>query len=255
MGEGRLAGQTVVMTGGGRGFGEHMAVAVAAEGANTIIVDRDGDNAARVAEGISSSGGVAHAIQTDVSNEGQVGDMTAAVVAKFGAIDVLVNNAGIAGDADPFPELTLDAWNEIYAVNVAGCFLCSRAVLEGMIARGAGHIVYISSGLCRPGSRNIRGLMYISTKYAVEGLAWGLSVHMEPHGIRVNTIRPNLSDTNLYDGYDRSFIEGVEVWKPTLTVGPLLHLLCDSNATGTVLDATDWHIERGSADELTYINE
>lgn len=251
---GRLEGQTVIMTGGGRGFGEHMAHAVAGEGANTVIADRDVDNAERVAADISSNGGSAQAIATDVSDEQQVTKMVADVIERFGKVDVLVNNAGIAGAADPFPELTMDAWKEINDVNVAGCFLCCRAVLPDMIDRRSGHIVHISSGLCRPGMRNIRGLMYLSTKFAVEGLSWGLSVHMEPYGIRVNTIRPNLSATALYDGYDRSFLDGVEVWKPTLTVGPLLHLLCDSDASGEIVDATDWHQERGSADALTYIN-
>ncbi len=251
---GRLEGQTVIMTGGGRGFGEHMARAVADEGANTVVADRDADNAERVAGDIASTGGTAQAIVADVSDEHQVAKMVADVIDRFGQVDVLVNNAGIAGDADPFPELTLDAWNEIQSVNVTGCFLCCRAVLPDMIKRRSGHIVHISSGLCRPGVRNIRGLMYLSTKFAVEGLSWGLSVHMEPYGIRANTIRPNLSATALYDGHDRSFLDGVEVWKPTLTVGPLLHLLCDSEASGEIVDATDWHQERGSADELTYIN-
>lgn len=251
---GRLEGQTVVMTGGGRGFGEHMALAVADEGAHTVVADLDGDNAGRVAGEIAARGGSALALDTDVGDEGQAADMVAAAIDRFGRIDVLVNNAGVAGAADPFPELTLDSWNETYRVNVTGCFLCCRAVLPHMIERGSGHIVHISSGLCRPGVRNIRGLMYLSTKFAVEGLSWGLAVHMEPHGIRVNTIRPNLSATALYDGYDRSFLKGVELWKPTLTVAPLLHLLCESDATGEFIDAAEWHRARGTAAELTYVD-
>ena len=252
--DGQLAGQTVIMTGGGRGFGEHMALAVAERGANTVVADRDRDNAERVAGDILARGGTALALAADVGDERQVAAMVAATLDRFGAIDVLVNNAGVAGPADPFPELTLEAWNEVYRVNVTGCFLCCRAVLEPMMERRSGHIVHISSGLCRPGVRNIRGLTYLSTKFAVEGLSWGLSVHMEPYGIRVNTIRPNLSATALYDGYDRSFLDGVEVWKPTLTVAPLLHLLCDSDASGQFIDAAEWHRAHGSAEELTYIN-
>ena len=251
----RLDGQTVIVTGGGRGFGEHMARAVADKGASAVIVDRDFDHAERVAGEITASGGSAVALHTDVGDEQQVANMAAAVIDRFGRIDVLVNNAGIAGAADPFPELTLESWNEVYEVNVTGCFLCCRAVLPDMIKRRSGHIVHISSGLCRPGVRNIRGLMYLSTKFAVEGLSWGLSVHMEGYGIRANTIRPNLSPTALYDGYDRSFLSGVEVWKPSLTVGPLLHLLCDSDGSGEVIDAAAWHTERGSAAEMTYVSE
>ena len=252
---GQLDGQTIIVTGGGNGFGEHMSRATAAEGANTVIADCDAGGGERVVAGIRSNGDSAVAIETDVGDEDQVGELIAKVMNRFGRIDVLVNNAGVAGDVSPFPEQSLDAWNQINRVNVTGCFLCNRAVLPHMIARKSGHIVHISSGLCRQDIRKIRSLMYLSTKFAIEGLSWGLSVHTEQHGIRVNTIRPNLSVTGLFNESDRNYLSGLKVWKPTLTVGPLLHLLCESSGTGEIIDATEWHTASGSADELTYIYE
>ena len=92
----RLAGQAVIMTGGGRGFGENMALAVAAEGADVIVADRDVDEAERVSTDISAAGGNALALGTDVSVEAEVEAMVNAAIERFGKVDVLVNNAGYA---------------------------------------------------------------------------------------------------------------------------------------------------------------
>lgn len=251
----RLAGQTVIMTGGGRGFGENMALAVAAEGADVIVAARDVDEAERVSTDISAAGGNALALGTDVSVEAEVEAMVNAAIERFGKVDVLVNNAGYAWPIAQLPDISLEAWEDLFAVNVRSCFLCNRAVLPGMIERRSGHIVHISSGVCRPGIRRFSALIYVPTKYAVEGLSYGLSVHLAPHNVRVNTIRPNIADTHFFEGIDRSILKGMRAWKPDLNVAPLLHLLAESDKTGQALDAANWHENHGTREAHSYIHD
>ena len=220
----RLAGQTVIMTGGGRGFGENMALAVTAEGADVIVADRDVDEAERVSTDISAAGGNALALGTDVSVEAEVEAMVNAAIERFGKVDVLVNNAGYAGPIAQLPDISLEAWKDLFAVNVRSCFLCNRAVLPGMIERRSGHIVHISSGVCRPGIRRFSALIYVPTKYAVEGI-------------------------------DRSILKGMRAWKPDLNVAPLLHLLAESDKTGQVLDAANLHENHGTREAHSYIHD
>ncbi len=252
---GRLDGQTMLVTGGGRGFGEHMSRAVAALGANVVIADLDADEGGRVAGGIVQEGGTAIAVATDVTEAAQVTRMVEAATERYGAVDVLLNNAGIAGPAGDFASIAADEWDQAYAVNVTGCFLCAQAVIPAMMARRSGHIVHISSGTCRPGIRAFRGLVYMSTKYAVEGLSYGLAVKLEEFGIRVNCIRPNIAATHFWEGVDRSLLAGARVWKPDHTVAPLLHLLTGTEATGVVVDSANWHESHGTAEAFSYVHE
>ncbi|MFQ5912001.1 MAG: SDR family NAD(P)-dependent oxidoreductase [Nitrospinota bacterium] len=252
---GRLSGQTIIVTGGGRGFGENMGKAVAREGANVVVADVALAEAQRVAENINAGGGTAIALGTDVRKAGRVKDMVKKALDRFGRIDVLVNNAGVSGPSGGFVSVRTPEWDAVFDVNVKGVFLCSRAVLPHMIKRRSGHIVNISSTTARIGFTHIRSLPYTTTKYAVEGLSYCLSLEMAKFGIRVNAICPGLAVTNFQAKTPREYLKGQRCWNPDHTVGPLLYVLTEMEGTGKSVESPAWHEERGTLEEFTYIYE
>ena len=122
----KLQGQSIVITGAGRGFGEQMALAAAAEGASLVVGDIDGDEAERVAAAIRDGGGSAAAVTVDVTEETSAQAMVEACLEKFGKLDVLVNNAGVAGPMGLISEIKAEAWDAVFEVNLRGYFLCAK---------------------------------------------------------------------------------------------------------------------------------
>lgn len=251
----KLEGQTVIITGGGRSFGENMCKGVVAEGANVTVVDRDLEEAERVADTIVSAGGSALAVEADVSDEEQVGDMVRKTIGQFGRIDVLVNNAGVSGPSGDFVEAGYEEWKTVYQVNVNGVFLCTREVLPHMREQKAGHIVNISSTTARYGFSHIRSIPYISTKWSVEGITWCLSVTEKEHNIRVNALCPGLAYTYFQRNSPRGYFVGQQCWNPDHTVGPLLYILTEMEGTGQSIESPDWHEKKGTAEQFSYIFE
>lgn len=129
MGE-KLLGKTVIVTGGGCGFGEKMSHALAREGANTVVADINFSEAKRTADSIIKENGKAYAVEVDVSKESQVADMVRKVISEYGMIDILINNAGIAGPIGDLHAIKADDWDRVFNVNVRGTFLCSREVMS-----------------------------------------------------------------------------------------------------------------------------
>ncbi|MBM3677737.1 MAG: SDR family NAD(P)-dependent oxidoreductase, partial [Actinobacteria bacterium] len=134
---GRLDGRVAIVTGAARGIGRGIAEAFAAEGAVVIVADRDAAGGEAIAKALGSP---AEAVAVDVADEASVGALLASVLERHGRVDVLVNNAGIATSAE-VAEMPLATWAETIAVDLTGVFLCSRAVLPAMLARGSGRIV------------------------------------------------------------------------------------------------------------------
>ncbi|MBI1724692.1 MAG: SDR family oxidoreductase [Candidatus Tectomicrobia bacterium] len=251
----RLAGQTIIVTGGGRGFGEQKSKALAREGAHVAVADVAASEAERVAREIAAAGGTAVALATDVTVEAQVEDMVKQTLRRFGRIDVLVNNAGVAGPRGELHTLGTEDWDRVFSVNVRGVFFCSRAVLPHMIGRKSGHIVNVSSTTARTGFTHIRSLPYTVTKWTVEGISWGLSVQMEKYGIRVNALCPGLAVTNFQTGTPAEYFKGQRCWKPDHTAGPLLYILTEMEGTGKSVEAPAWHRERGTLEQFSYIHD
>jgi NAD(P)-dependent dehydrogenase (short-subunit alcohol dehydrogenase family) len=179
-----LSQQVGLITGGGGGIGHAIARRLAQDGMAVAVLDRDAGAAQAVADEI---GGLA--VTADVTSESEVGRAVGAALARFGRIDLLVNNAGIAwtGPALDMPLETLEA---MLRVNVAGVFIASRAVLPQMIARQTGSIVNLASWAGKTGNANFAG--YSASKFAVIGLTQALAREMAPHGIRVNAICPGI---------------------------------------------------------------
>ena len=182
----QLKDRTVLVTGSGRGIGADTAQAFAREGSRVIVSDIDLVNAARSAEQIRTRGGEAIAIGCDVTDEIQVASLVEQAERKYGAIDVLVNNAGYLKDGY-LAKMTLDAWDSVVDIILKGTFLCSRAVLPKMMERRWGRIVNISSRSLfgNPGQTN-----YSAAKAGLVGLTRSLSLESAKFGITVNAIAP-----------------------------------------------------------------
>lgn len=205
MSELSLQGRTALVTGGGRGIGRACCERLAADGAKVAINYRTNAAAARQTEQIiQDGGGTVCVVAGDVSSADQVNSMVAEVTEKLGAIDLLVNNAGIfdyAGYAETTPQL----WQRTLDVNLTGTYLVTWAVLEGMVERKFGRIVNIASiaGLrARPMS-----IAYAVSKAGVIALTKSLSEAVAGHNVRVNAVAPGLIDTEILDDVSHSALE------------------------------------------------
>jgi NAD(P)-dependent dehydrogenase (short-subunit alcohol dehydrogenase family) len=189
-----LTGKAALVTGGGKGLGEQIAIAFAQAGANVAVAGRTKGNLERVAKLIEAEGRKAMAIVTDIRSESEVAGMVAHASKTFGRIDVLVNNAGIF-KRTPTPELSLSRWTEEIETNLTGPFLCAKAVQPIMAAQGGGVIINISSVAGIVGRPNLAG--YCATKGAIISLTRALAMEWAPFGIRVNAIAPGQFETDM----------------------------------------------------------
>jgi 3-oxoacyl-[acyl-carrier protein] reductase len=214
----RIEGVALV-TGGGRGIGAGIAQELADAGMKVAVSARSRDEVERVAEGI---GGLA--IVADVSREEDVERMVAEVERELGPIDLLVNNAGVAGWEGTAWETPVDRWWGVFEVNVLGAYLCCRAVIPGMIERGGGRIVNTGSGAAYlPGSLSSA---YAASKAALYRFGETLAEQLRPNGIPVFTISPGLVRTEMTE--DR-FPEDAP-WTPPELAPRLVRVLASGRA-------------------------
>lgn len=188
-----LTSRVAIVTGGGQGIGEAIAVRLATEGADVAVVDLNLPAAEAVAKRLANLGRRSHAIRCDVSNAGDVTAMRDRVLAEFGRIDILVNNAGIAGKNAPLIDVTEPDWDHVMAVDVKSVFLCAKAVLPHMIERRYGKIVNVASIAGKEGNPNL--VPYSSAKAAVIGLTKALAKEVVQFGVYVNSVAPAVIET------------------------------------------------------------
>jgi 3-hydroxybutyrate dehydrogenase len=243
---GFLDGRTALVTGGSRGIGLGIASALFAEGANVVI---NGRSEAKAAEAIGALGGGPrlHFMAGDVQQQSVCEGLVAGTIEKYGAIDIVVANAGGVGDPAPFHLLGDEEWTNVLNWNLNHPFWLARAALNDMIPRGWGRIINISSMY---GKIAIPGVApYVTTKHALNGLTKAIAQEVGTLGITCNSLCPGLIITDIvkdtapasaaaigmdYDSYINMIVSGSPIKRPNTVeeVAAMAMLLCSDAGGG-----------------------
>jgi NAD(P)-dependent dehydrogenase (short-subunit alcohol dehydrogenase family) len=236
-----LKGKTAVITGGSRGLGKAMALALAAEGVRIALAARDQEAMEEVARQIEAAGSEAACFKTDVTDEAAVAQLEKDVLARFGGVDILINNAGI-NIRKPVHEFTLEEWRCVSDTNVTSVFLLCRAFVPHMKGKGYGRIINMTSIMSHvslPGRT-----AYSSSKAALLGFTRALALELATDGITVVGISPgpfatemNLPLINNPEA-NAKFVASIPVgrWGNVDEIGKLARYICSEDAgfiTGT----------------------
>jgi len=191
-----LSGKVAVVTGAARGIGREIAGRLAAAGASLALVDVTEDAVAGAAAELAAAGGVARGYRCDVSSFADVEAVGERVLADFGRVDVLVNNAGITRDR-LFVRMTSEDWSQVLAVNLTGAFNFSKVFASAMLKQRSGCIVNIASVVGQMG--NAGQANYAASKAGMIGLTKSLAREFAPRGVRVNAVAPGFIRTPMTD--------------------------------------------------------
>lgn len=194
---GKLEGKVALITGAASGIGQGIAIAFAREGATVVVADLVDESRARgTTDAVAAFGGSSCYIQADVSDEASVAAMAEAALARFGRVDVLVNNAGVFSEA-LLENMTIAQWDHVLNTNLRSVFLCTRALLGQMLERGEGRIINIASQLAYIGG--VSATHYTASKAGIIGLTKALAREVSHRGVLVNAIAPGAIETPLLE--------------------------------------------------------
>ena len=191
-----LKGKVALVTGGAQGIGKAVALMLARHGADVIVADVNLEKAAETAKELEAAGGRAMAVNVDVTRLGDVEKMVESALARFGRIDILINNAGIARDK-LILRMAEEDWDTVLAVNLKGTFNCTKAVIKHMSKQRSGKIVNIASVVGEMG--NAGQANYSASKAGVIGLTKTIAREFAQRGINVNAIAPGYIQTAMTD--------------------------------------------------------
>ncbi len=192
-----LIGRRCLVTGGGRGIGRAIALALAREGADVAILARTGSELDETAALLADQGQAALKLRADVGRREEVDAAIERVFAAWDGVDVLVNNAGIQGPIGRVEEVDPEAWMQVVQVNLGGCFYCTRKVLPVMVAQRYGKIINLSGG----GAVGPRPFFsaYSTSKAGIVRFSENLAGEVAEHGIDVNAIAPGAVNTRMLE--------------------------------------------------------
>ena len=210
----RLDNKVCIVTGGSPGIGQATCLRLADEGAKVAIVDIDDDDGQDLRDSINERGGTAEYWHLDVTDESAVEQVFNDVAEKFGGIDVVVNNAGIAGADKPTDEVSSEEWQKVMDVNVNGVFYCTKAAIPHMRSNGGGSIVNLSSIYGIVGAPDVPP--YHASKGAVREMSKTDAVFYADEGIRVNSVHPGFIWTPLVEAMAEASEDGPEAFRAHL---------------------------------------
>ena len=192
-----LQGRVAVITGASSGIGEACAVAFVEAGAHVVLAARRAERLAALVERLEAMGGQALAVTTDVTSEADVDNLFARAVERFGTVDVLINNAGIA-DSTPVDEMALELWQRVIETNLTSAFLCSRAAFRVMKDKGRGRIINIGSISAKVPRQNSPA--YAASKWGLDGLTRSLAIDGREFNIAASIFHPGIVATEIAPG-------------------------------------------------------
>jgi 3-oxoacyl-[acyl-carrier protein] reductase len=235
----KLKDRTAIVTGGGQGIGRAISHAFAAEGAKVVVADINMDTATQVAEELRSYGTDSLAVRTDMGRAADIQELIRQTVERFQGVDILVNNAGLA----LFRSVELcteEEWDRVFAVNLKGPFLLSKAVMPFMKSQRRGAIVNLASIAGKTGGV-VAGAPYSASKAGIECLTKSLARELAPYRARANAIAPGIIDTALSANHPPSFVEAIplgEKGRPEDVAACALFLASDDSRhiTGELID-------------------
>jgi NAD(P)-dependent dehydrogenase (short-subunit alcohol dehydrogenase family) len=194
-----MSAPVVLVTGALSGIGRATAAAFAREGAKVVISGRNAETGEAVATELRNLGAEAHFIRADVRHEDDLRALVDGTVAKFGRLDIAVNNAGTEGQFGPVTEQTPESYAAMFDTNVLGVLLSMKHELRVLQAQGSGSIINISSVLGQAAFAN--AALYTASKHAVEGLTKAAALEAAPFGVRVNAVAPGPIETPMLDRF------------------------------------------------------
>ena len=236
----QLTGQIAIITGGGRGIGRVIAQELAKEGMKVVVSSRSSYQLDETVALIQQQGGQAISFALDVTDQSAVEKMVSEVTRQYGQVDLLVNNAAMAGDEAPLWEVDAAAWWRVLEVNLQGPFLCARAVLPVMLARRRGRIINVSSGIGTAATASYSA--YSVSKAALFRLTDCLAEMTAAHGIQVFAISPGLVKTEMALGLPYYKDIPDSEWVPAVRAAELCLFLASGKAdrlSGRYVHVTD----------------
>src|SRR5260370_14074785 len=190
---------TVLITGALTGIGRATALAFAQEGARVVVSGRHDDEGQKLATELRKLGTEAEFVRTDVRHEEEVKNLVDQTIARFGRLDIAVNNAGTVGNPGSAADVTTEAYQAIFDTNVLGVLLCMKYEIRAMLQQGKGSIVNISSAYGKVGSP--RAPAHFATNHAVEGITKSAAIELAGTGVRVNIVGPGPVETRMFNHF------------------------------------------------------
>lgn len=190
-----MSSPVVLITGAMTGIGRATAIAFAGKGARIVVSGRNDEQGRALADELRSLGAQSEFVRADVRHENEVRDLVDTAVARFGRLDIAVNNAGTEGKPGPVTQQSADSYAAIFDTNVLGVVLSLKHEVRAMLAQGSGSIINISSNFGHEGASGAS--LYAASKHAVEGLTKSVALEVAGAGIRVNAVAPGPTDTGM----------------------------------------------------------